>query len=137
MSRREGEVEGKTNQAYVRKAGVRAKGMPDNIDALQNNRGSCKTTGHTVYPEGRSHHTGVTATFTPNRIVPYVFENEFFDIDYSTQQEGNSRNTATRAAITARSYHTGGVNGMLMDGSVSFIPNGIDRIIYRQMARRN
>jgi prepilin-type N-terminal cleavage/methylation domain-containing protein len=137
MSNTYGALEVKTYQPYLRNTGVAAMAMPDNIDAFQTHQGSFKTTGHTVYPDGRIHHTGVTATFTPNRIVPYVYNNEFFDIDYSTQQEGNSNDTSTLAAITARSYHTGGVNGMLMDGSVTFIPNGTDRIVYRQMAKRN
>lgn len=31
-----------------------------------------KTTGHTEWPDGRVHHTGFTATMTPNTYVPYV-----------------------------------------------------------------
>ena len=40
----------------------------------------------------------------------------------------------TYAAITSRSYHSGGVNVMFMDGSTRFISNSIDLATWRALA---
>jgi prepilin-type N-terminal cleavage/methylation domain-containing protein/prepilin-type processing-associated H-X9-DG protein len=37
---------------------------------------------------------------------------------------------------TARSFHTGGVNALLADGSVHFIPDGINSVIWREISTR-
>jgi prepilin-type N-terminal cleavage/methylation domain-containing protein/prepilin-type processing-associated H-X9-DG protein len=39
--------------------------------------------------------------------------------------------------ISARSFHTGGVNSLMMDGSVSFVKSGIDRFIWRALGTRS
>jgi prepilin-type processing-associated H-X9-DG protein len=43
----------------------------------------------------------------------------------------------TYAAITARSYHPGGVNALFMDGSVRFITNSIPQATWRALGTRN
>ncbi|MEM8735997.1 MAG: DUF1559 domain-containing protein, partial [Planctomycetota bacterium] len=131
-----GVLETKTYQPYLRNTGVLGMATPDRIDAFQGHSGNFKTTGHTVWTDGRVHHAGVTTTFTPNRVVPYVFDNEFYDIDYTTQQEGNSRSITTTAAVTSRSHHSNVVNVLLMDGSVQTFSDSIDLSAYRQMGRR-
>ena len=40
-------------------------------------------------------------------------------------------------AITARSYHPGGVNALFVDGSVRFITNSISQTTWRALGTRN
>lgn len=128
--------EAKTYQPYLRNTGVDGLPIPENIDFFLDHTGDFKTTGHTVWPDGRVHHAGLTTTFTPNRVIPYVIDNQLYDIDYSTQQEGNSNSVDTLAAVTARSYHQGLVNTLLMDGSIHTISNSIDLKVYRSLGTR-
>lgn len=125
----------KTYQPYLRNTNVTME-IPADIDAFQTHTGDFKTTGHSVWPDGRVHHSGFTTTFTPNRIVPYVHKNQSFDIDYTSQQEGKSLSEPTQAAITARSHHLGYVNVLLMDGACKPISNSIDIKIYRALSTR-
>ena len=39
--------------------------------------------------------------------------------------------------LTARSRHTGGVNGSLCDGSVRFVPNSINLVTWQALASAN
>ncbi len=90
-------------------------------------------TGHTVWPDGRVHHTGFTTVYTPNTFVSYPYAGEVYDIDLSTQQEGRDPNRPTYAAVTARSYHGAGVNVAHMDGSVRFVSSSIRRNVWRAL----
>ncbi len=93
-------------------------------------------TGHTEWPDGRVHHSGFTTVFTPNTVVPFTSGGNTFDIDYSSRQEGNSATAPTYAAITARSYHSGTVNVLLMDGSARSVNNSISPAIWRALGTR-
>ena len=91
-------------------------------------------TGHTVWCDGRVHHTGITSVFAPNTRVPYNYMGFEYDIDYSSQQEGRDLTRPTYAAVTSRSYHPAGVNASNMDGSVHFVTNSIDLEIWRALS---
>ncbi|GAB4142574.1 MAG: DUF1559 domain-containing protein [Planctomycetaceae bacterium] len=96
-----------------------------------------KNTGHTEWCDGRVHHSGVTTTFGPNTFVPYTHtDGRTYDVDYTSLQEGKSATQRTYAAITARSYHAGIVNVVLMDGSVRSISENINRGVWRAMGTR-
>lgn len=90
-------------------------------------------TGHTVWTDGRVHHTGFTTTFTPNTKVQYTFNGEVYDIDYNSQQEGRDLTRPTYAAVTSRSHHNGGVNVARMDGSVVFVTEIIDLNVWQAL----
>ncbi|MEM7454207.1 MAG: DUF1559 domain-containing protein [Planctomycetota bacterium] len=90
-------------------------------------------TGHTVWTDGRVHHTGFTTVFTPNTFVAYEYNGHIYDIDYNSQQEGRDLSRPTFAAVTARSHHAAGVNTARMDGSVDFVSETIDRIVWQSM----
>ena len=94
-------------------------------------------TGHTVWSDGRVHHTGFTTVFSPNTVVSYGFDGEQYDIDFNSQQEGRHLERPTYAAVTARSYHEQGVNVARMDGSVGFVANNIPRAIWAAMGTRS
>jgi prepilin-type processing-associated H-X9-DG protein len=50
---------------------------------------------------------------------------------------GTGNSTSAITALYARSYHDGGVNGLLADGSARFIPNTVDPNVYRAYGSRN
>jgi prepilin-type N-terminal cleavage/methylation domain-containing protein/prepilin-type processing-associated H-X9-DG protein len=92
--------------------------------------------GHSGWVEGRSDEDGFTATFTPNTVVTYSNGSTNYDIDYTSAEEGDPAQI-TYSAITARSYHSGGVNVAMVDGSVHLTPNDVDLTVWRAMATRN
>jgi prepilin-type N-terminal cleavage/methylation domain-containing protein len=93
--------------------------------------------GHTEWVEGRVHQDGFTATFPPNAIVPYVSGGVTFDVDYTSEEEGDSTTGITYAAVTSRSYHVGIVNCLLMDGHVRSASENIDLQVWRNLGARN
>ena len=94
-------------------------------------------TGHTEWPDGRVHHSGVTTVFTPNMPVEYLHtDGRTYDVDYNSQQEGRSATQPTYAAVTARSYHPGIVNTLRMDGSARSVSDTINRQVWRALGTR-
>jgi len=85
---------------------------------------------HVEWVDGKVHEAGFTAAFTPNTVVT-VSGN---DVDYVSATESNLGDTY--AAVTARSYHPGGVNVVLMDGSVRFVNNSVALATWRGLATR-
>ena len=51
-------------------------------------------------------------------------------------REGITSTSITFANVTSRSYHSGVVNAVFMDGSVKSIPNSIDPIVWRALGTR-
>jgi prepilin-type N-terminal cleavage/methylation domain-containing protein/prepilin-type processing-associated H-X9-DG protein len=96
-----------------------------------------KNTGHTEWCDGRVHHSGITSVFTPNTRVPYHDGATDYDIDVNTVKEGKSATQPSYAAITSRSYHPGGVNVALMDGSARFVVDEVERTLWRAYSTRN
>ena len=100
--------------------------------------GTNQNTGHTEWPDGRVHHSGFTSVFTPNTPVRYRHsDGRTYDIDYNSQQEGKSNTQPTYAAVTTRSYHSGLVNVVLMDGSVRAVNDSIDLTLWRTLSTRS
>lgn len=100
--------------------------------------GNFKTnSGHTEWVDGRVHQTGFTTTFGPNTFVPHVDGSITYDVDFTSCREEKSCTTPTYAAVTSRSYHTGIVNSLLMDGSVRSISENIDLQTWRNLGARN
>ena len=101
---------------------------------LKLGNGLHKNTGHTEWCDGRVHHSGFTTVFTPNTVVPYEYNGDTYDIDFNSVQEGKRDDQPTYAAITARSYHAGGlVNAGLLDGSTRSIADDIDLTVWRAL----
>ena len=92
--------------------------------------------GHVEWVDGKVHETGFTTVFTPNTRVSYVHsDGANYDVDIILATEANVGDTY--AAVTARSFHSGGVNALLMDGSVHFTSSRIELETWRSLGTRN
>lgn len=133
-----GEV--KTYQPYLRNTSEATSGLPphwsDTIGTFDDVGGEFRETGHTVWPDGRVHHTGLTTTFPPNTRVLQQHGGLEYDVDYTSQQEGKSLDRVTVAAITARSHHAGLVHFARLDGSTNALLDSIDPRLYRALGTR-
>ena len=76
------------------------------------------------------------ATFTPNTLVAHASGGVTYSIDFNSSREGKTLTNPTYAAVTSRSFHPGGVQVALADGSVRFVGNTIDLAIWRALATR-
>ena len=92
--------------------------------------------GHTEWVCGRTLHIGFTTTFPPNTVVPYDKDGKTYDVDISSTREGVVPAAATRAVVTSRSHHAGGVNSAFMDASVRMIQSDIDPTTWRALGSR-
>ena len=88
-----------------------------------------KTTAHTEWVDGAANQTGFTTAWTPNREI--LGGPSSLDVDILGR--GEKAGGPTFAAITARSYHPGGVNVMFGDGSVRFLKDTIDGATWRSL----
>ena len=84
--------------------------------------------------DGKVHETGFTTTFPPNTLVAYPSGGVTYDVDFVSATESNAGDTY--AAVTARSYHGGGVNAVFMDGSVRFVRDAIPTATWRAFGTR-
>lgn len=93
-------------------------------------------TGHTEWVDGRVHQTGFTTTFSPNRKVVCEVTGIPYDLDFTNIREGKNTTALTQAAVTSRSYHQGGVNVTMLDGSVRFVTDSIELELWRNLSTR-
>ena len=78
---------------------------------------------HTEWADGHTHAAGFTTAWPPNKEILGRETYPGMDLDLNGRNEENGG--PTYAAITARSYHPGGVNTLSGDGSVKFIKSTI------------
>ena len=90
---------------------------------------------HVEWVDGKVHETGFTTVFTPNSFVAYTSAGITYDVDAVLATETNTGDTY--AAVTSRSYHPGGVNAMMMDGSVTFIQDAVELAVWRALGTRS
>lgn len=109
---------------------------PASVSASYTGGSWSSANGHTEWVCGRAIHTGFTSTFTPNTKVLHTQDGAVYDIDVVSSREGRNQVDPTYGVITARSYHTGVVNAVSMDGSVRSISNSIDLLNWRALNTR-
>ncbi len=86
--------------------------------------------GHIAWTNGSVFNSGVTTALTPNsRVIVPGFGTNSYDLVTSDENQGGP----VYAALTADSYHPGGVNCLLGDGSVKFIKNSVNGQAWRAL----
>jgi prepilin-type N-terminal cleavage/methylation domain-containing protein len=98
--------------------------------------GTFDSNGHTEWVEGDVHETGFTTTFTPNANVPYTNSGVTYSIDFTTMRDGESTTAPTYAAITARSFHAGTVNALMLDSVIRGVSENVDLGVWRASGTR-
>ncbi len=127
---------------YQRNGGPSSTTIPSNrqeAEAIVASGGQFKNTGHTEWPDGRVHHTGITTAMPPNAEVHYTQNGTLHRFaDFNSWQEGKNAalGSPSYAIITSRSFHTGVVNVTLADGSVHSISENIELGIWRALSTR-
>ena len=98
--------------------------------------------GHREWTDGKVHETGFTTTFPPNANVQIGTAASISTVvgDYISCKERATSTTCagqpTYAAVTSRSFHTGMVNTLMMDGSTRSFSNNIDSNLWRALSTR-
>jgi prepilin-type processing-associated H-X9-DG protein len=86
--------------------------------------------GHSEWEDGNTSQAGLTTAWPPNKVTPGWFSGiSVPDTDLIAIREENGG--PTYAAVTSRSYHPGGVNALFGDGSVKFVKNTVNGVIWR------
>ncbi len=130
------------NGAMATDPGIPDPTNPSAICGLDNDAFK-QNSGHTEWIDGRAHQTGFTTTFAPNTKVICTENGTEYDVDWTNWQEGKGlaaaspTSTQTFAAITARSYHPGGVNVVMMGGAVYTVADDINPLVWRAYSTRN
>jgi len=103
--------------------------------------GSISPNGHTEWVDGKIHEAGFTTTFPPNSRTIIAAASggtpavEGDLISFKERTSGSLTNP-TFAAVTARSFHTGIVNALLMDGATRSVSENIDVFVWRKASTR-
>jgi prepilin-type N-terminal cleavage/methylation domain-containing protein/prepilin-type processing-associated H-X9-DG protein len=86
--------------------------------------------GHVTWANGSVFNSGVTTALTPDtKVIPLPGDPNPYDIVTTDENQGGP----TYAALTADSYHPGGVNCLMGDGSVRFVKDGINGLTWRAL----
>lgn len=89
---------------------------------------------HVEWVDGKVHETGFTTVFTPNTVVPINSGGMDYDVDFISATETNLGDTY--AAVTARSYHDGLVNVLMLDASARSVASSIALQTWRALGTR-
>ena len=89
--------------------------------------------GHTAWVDGNPQETGMSTAWPPNKMTQNPIN--FADLDIMTVL--TSKNLPIFGAITARSYHSGGVNTLMGDGSVRFVKSSVNGDVWRGLGTVN
>ena len=85
--------------------------------------------GHSHWSNGNSFYDGFTTALPPNTRSPLGTVAPDGDMSSEDEDDGGP----TYSAVTSRSYHPGGVNSLLGDGSVKFIKNSVNWQTWRAL----
>jgi prepilin-type N-terminal cleavage/methylation domain-containing protein/prepilin-type processing-associated H-X9-DG protein len=86
---------------------------------------------HTEWSDGHVHAGGFTTAWPPNKAIIGRSFYPGMDLDLNGKNEENGG--PTFSAINARSYHPGGVNALMGDGSARFVKSTVDGMVWRAL----
>jgi prepilin-type N-terminal cleavage/methylation domain-containing protein len=87
---------------------------------------------HQEWADGNAHASGFTTAWPPNRaVIGAAADRLGLDLDLKTISE--EKGGPSYGAITARSYHPGGINVLLGDGGARFVKSTINGTIWRAL----
>ncbi len=92
---------------------------------------------HTQWVTGRTLQSGLTCTFPPNTKIPYTTAGVTYDVDFTSARVSPTAPQHGYRVVTARSYHSGGVNTLMLDGSARFVSSSIDQNLWRALGTRS
>ena len=92
---------------------------------------------HTQWVTGRTLQSGLTTTFPPNTKVLYTISGITYDVDFTSARVSPTAPQHVYRVVTARSYHSGGVNALLLDGSIRLVSSAIVRDVWRALGTRS
>lgn len=92
---------------------------------------------HTQWVTGRTLQSGLTTTFPPNTRFPYVHAGVVYDVNFTSARVSPTAPRHGYRVVTSRSYHPGGANALLLDGSVRFVSSNIARDTWRAFGTRD
>ena len=101
--------------------------------APEYDNGTCITQNqfefHTEWSDGNAHAAGFTTAWPPNKQI--MGRSMYLGMDLDLNGLNEELGGPTFSAINSRSYHPGGVDALLGDGSVKFIKSSIDGMVWR------
>jgi prepilin-type N-terminal cleavage/methylation domain-containing protein/prepilin-type processing-associated H-X9-DG protein len=116
--------------------GMTPTSFPDTTQSpalIMNIAPTCTKTGafgHVNWANGSVFNCGVTTALTPNtKVIALPGDPKPYDVVTTDENQGGP----TYAALTADSYHPGGVNCLFGDGSVKFIKDSINGQTWRAL----
>lgn len=92
---------------------------------------------HTQWVTGRTLQSGLTTTFPPNTRINYTYQGKVYDVDFTSARVSPSAPRQGYRVVLARSYHPGGVNVLVLDGSVRFVASTIEKNVWRALGTRS
>jgi prepilin-type N-terminal cleavage/methylation domain-containing protein len=127
-----GFAEVKAFTSYVYREGTAQDTPPTTPADLIKLSGSLRVDGrHSSWAEGFWQQSALSFVLPPNMAVVYSGVGQTsYDVDWACGGE------PVYAALTARSYHNGGVSTMFVDGAVRFIANSIAQDTWRALGTR-
>jgi prepilin-type N-terminal cleavage/methylation domain-containing protein/prepilin-type processing-associated H-X9-DG protein len=137
-------AEVKNFNPFVSAGGQSNPTMPTNPASVCGMGGTFKATSfaHQEWTDGRMKETGFTATFTPNTLVQCTEMGAQYDVDWINQSElvptvpASTGALISYSVVTSRSYHSGLVNLLFMDGSVHTVGDSIDLKTWQALSTR-
>jgi prepilin-type processing-associated H-X9-DG protein len=88
---------------------------------------------HTEWSDGHVNAAGFTTAWPPNEAIIGRPGSLYAGMDLDLNGMNEENGGPTFSAINARSYHPGGANALLGDGSVRFIKSSIDGMAWRAL----
>lgn len=112
---------------------ARGSGSPDSGGGVRGNStsGTASRT-HVNWVTGTVDDTGFTTTFGPNQVA-----SDFVSIRENQNGSGAPQTDLTYAAVLSRSFHTGIVHALLLDGSARVFSENLDPNLWRALGSRN